>query len=405
MEDQKITFAEKVANFKSKCDDWADKHPVLGFPVRHPSLFLILSFLLVVCVCGSLNYSMRKKAENTASTSNVQPRVKKAVTPADDYQLGNLIVPVNDSPCYFVANGSASTNPTTGTPFTYNRVGGWLNTAQFYDLYGAGYYYFPIEELYVGYGEPLYMYWNLSSNIRFHVYLILYSNGTYTNSNALTGTGQSLINLYGVDYSASPRTDTSKACFFACNPWDRYSVAYLSVRVLPSALPSSSVDIGLSVTHQPYFRYSISSGYYPYVPYLSYKDIYSTSYQEGYNAGFQEGGSAGVQEGYSSGYDNGYFAGQQNPDSTLLAEVENVAYNDGYVDGFSVGRAQGIEYGYNLGKESDMTLVELFWNVIDEPFAVIYRLLDFEVLGVNLMQFAMGIVTLGLIGFVIKLII
>lgn len=91
---------------------------------------------------------------------------------------------------------------------------------------------------------------------------------------------------------------------------------------------------------------------------------------------------------YSSGYDEGYNKG-------VLAGRDG-----GYIDGKRDGYAEGLADG----SESGMNLVTLMWTVIDEPFAIVYRLLNFEILGVNVFGFVMGLVTLGLVGVVLKLV-
>lgn len=132
-----------------------------------------------------------------------------------------------------------------------------------------------------------------------------------------------------------------------------------------------------------------------YVHYISGDSVYyqalnilqnyvDVDYQAGYSTGFKEGEKVGIIEG-------------QDNMANEISKAEDIAYTNGYNYGYN----EGVQAGGHKG----ITLQKLFWSVIDEPFAVIYRLLDFEVLGVNVFAFLSGLVTLGLIGFVIKMII
>ena len=107
---------------------------------------------------------------------------------------------------------------------------------------------------------------------------------------------------------------------------------------------------------------------------------------------------------YQQGYQNGFYEGERVGTQDTIASMEREV-TDAYNEGYDLGHTNGYQEGVVAGNNKNMTLQKLFWSVIDEPFAVIYRLLNFDVLGVNVFAFASGLVTLGLIGFVIKFII
>lgn len=108
--------------------------------------------------------------------------------------------------------------------------------------------------------------------------------------------------------------------------------------------------------------------------YLDFPDLSSNSY-------------------YQSGYNDGY----------------NVGYNDGtdsgYQDGYNVGEDVGYNNGYNAGVESssDYSFLALIGAVVDAPVNAFTSLLNFEILGFNILSFVTGILTILVIVFVIKL--
>lgn len=101
-------------------------------------------------------------------------------------------------------------------------------------------------------------------------------------------------------------------------------------------------------------------------------------YQNGYNSG------------YDKGYNNGYYYGEK----------------DGYSSGYKQGNTEGYNKGYSKGVEyaNDYSFLSLMGAVIDAPITAFTSLLNFELLGVNLLGFVTGLITLALIIFIIKLI-
>lgn len=109
--------------------------------------------------------------------------------------------------------------------------------------------------------------------------------------------------------------------------------------------------------------------YYLNLGYISDNNYYEAGYTDGYNQGVVDGNDSGYKDGYSAG--------------------ETVGYNNGYT--------AGVENG---GK---YTFASLFGSVIDVPVNAFTSLLNFELLGVNMLGFITGLLTLALIIFIIKL--
>lgn len=96
-----------------------------------------------------------------------------------------------------------------------------------------------------------------------------------------------------------------------------------------------------------------------------------------YEAGYTDGYNQGVSDGSNTGYTDGYNAGQ------------TIGYDNGYSAGLIAG--------------GDHTFMSLIGAVIDAPVSAFTSLLNFEILGVNLLGFITGLLTLAIIVFIIKL--
>ena len=77
----------------------------------------------------------------------------------------------------------------------------------------------------------------------------------------------------------------------------------------------------------------------------------------------------------------------------------------GYQDGYNAGETIGYQNGYNAGVEhgGNYSFMGLIGAVIDAPVSAFTSLLNFELLGVNILGFISGLLTLALIIFIIKL--
>lgn len=98
--------------------------------------------------------------------------------------------------------------------------------------------------------------------------------------------------------------------------------------------------------------------------------------------------------GYDSGYDNGYLEG------------EIKGQNSGYTSGYQSGKNDGYNLGYNQALENGerYTFTALISSVIDVPVKAFTSLFNFEILGINLSGFFLGLLTCCIVIGVIRLI-
>lgn len=97
-----------------------------------------------------------------------------------------------------------------------------------------------------------------------------------------------------------------------------------------------------------------------------------------YNAGYSDGQSNGLLSSQQNYYDNGYQAGK----------------TDGYADGYRDG----------LDEQDIYTFGNLLTAVVDAPVGVFVSMLDFNIMGFNLLNLVVGLLTLAVICLVVKLI-
>lgn len=95
---------------------------------------------------------------------------------------------------------------------------------------------------------------------------------------------------------------------------------------------------------------------------------------------------------YSAGYNDGYSVGNSAGESS------------GYKKGYSVGDNAGYSRGYNAGvaDSNDYTFLGLMSSVVDAPIKAFTGLFNFEVFGINLSDFVLGVSTLCIIIFVVR---
>ena len=103
-------------------------------------------------------------------------------------------------------------------------------------------------------------------------------------------------------------------------------------------------------------------------------DISSDSYyQQGYQTGFETGLNSGKEQGYTNGYNSGYQDG------------ELIGYNNG------------------INTANIYSFSNLLTAVVEAPVNVFISLLDFNIMGYNLLSIVAGLLTLGVVVLVIKL--
>jgi hypothetical protein len=93
---------------------------------------------------------------------------------------------------------------------------------------------------------------------------------------------------------------------------------------------------------------------------------------------------------------NAQVIGPSIPDDSVVGVAPNVynEYQRGYTIGHSEGYDEALGLDYNLGK--------MIFAVVDAPFNVIRKALDFEFFGVNFKVLATTLISIGLVAFVLK---
>lgn len=157
-----------------------------------------------------------------------------------------------------------------------------------------------------------------------------------------------------------------------------------------STLPISSRNATDSSYFLTNFRYLTSSG--------SFLDIY---FSGGFGVAsdfpfrtyyFDRDFSSidGYQQGYADGFNSGVSSGS----------------SSGYNDGYKYGNIVGYQNGYNAGvnDSSNYTFLGLIGAVVDAPVNAFIKLLNFDILGFNMLNFITGVFTFAIILFVVRLV-
>jgi hypothetical protein len=142
-------------------------------------------------------------------------------------------------------------------------------------------------------------------------------------------------------------------------------------------------------------------------PYYFYAPNGSDEYSNGYNAGYNAGYDLGNTQGYDSGYNEGYDLGESNGYQNGYNDGVNTNNSGAYQEGYNRGYINGKQDGYNLGVESahQYTFTNLISAVIDVPINTFTSLFNFEILGVNLSGFFLGLLTCCVVIAIVKLLI
>ena len=103
------------------------------------------------------------------------------------------------------------------------------------------------------------------------------------------------------------------------------------------------------------------------------------SYDDGYSAGLSDGLLQGKNEGYQSGFSEGQ--------------------NQGYNTGFNAGKNEGYNNGYTAGVAAggNNNFMSLITAIVDAPITAFTSLLDFDILGYNMKDLALALLTAGLL--------
>lgn len=116
------------------------------------------------------------------------------------------------------------------------------------------------------------------------------------------------------------------------------------------------------------------------------------SYNLGYNDGFNAGSDSGYDIGFTNGQDNGYNTG--------LNDGIQQGYNNGYNAGDTAGYYRGKNDG--IAQANDYSFLGLMSAVVDAPVQAFTGLLNFNILGFNMLSFFTGLLTLALILWIVS---
>lgn len=110
-----------------------------------------------------------------------------------------------------------------------------------------------------------------------------------------------------------------------------------------------------------------------------------------YMAGLSKGSSVGYKEGFVKGKEEGLELGRDD------------GYNEGLDDGEIIGFNKGYEKG--LKNANEHTFRGLMFAVVDAPVQVFSSMLNFEVLGINLLGFLTSLLTIMIVVAVVKVVV
>lgn len=133
-------------------------------------------------------------------------------------------------------------------------------------------------------------------------------------------------------------------------------------------LNQQSIYIGFYSSHVPY-----SESWYYYSEYIKGIGDYSLGYKEGYNQGLMTPNAELFNEGYEKGKTDGY--------------------RNGYDVGFTAGATDGNDY----------TFTGLLSAIFDVPVKTFTSLFNFDLLGVNLANFFLSMLTLAVVLAVVRM--
>lgn len=382
------TWLDKIREKKERCDNWADNHAVLGFPYRHPLLFgalLGVCVFIVACCCRGPAVAA---ADESITTSEVHESVPPVLA---EKRYANRNAAFNGySDFYYMAGptatwswGSGSFDYETQSLYITGYSSSWDNVSDYRQgsLVFDDMNYFAVVEFsnLVNGFKPAYGVADKGIALLIECPPNMIVNWGYTYD------VDTYVNVPVISKTAS----SSRYVYWA--PPDAYNHASTSYIGIGFSFDNPATEtnvkiridfLGIETTTQMIWGNTYYNSSFP--AYVRMPTTIPAVYIDSSNYDAR-------QQGYDIGYNLGYHDGVDSCDE-LIADAR------------AEGEAIGRQIGYQEGQTKNLTLVELFWYVIDEPFATIYRLLDFDVLGINIFGFVCGLVTLGLIGFVIKII-
>lgn len=151
-----------------------------------------------------------------------------------------------------------------------------------------------------------------------------------------------------------------------------------------------------------YFSESILPYKYIYVRCIGYDNSEESYYSFAGNfLSFSPCPTNIMSDNYIEGYNQGYVEGQDYATDQAYESGKEVGYNQGY----EVGYEEGEEYGYNQGVNTSLSehgLTDLFNTIFSYPINFLSSIFNFEFMGINIASLIMFIISIGILGWVIK---
>lgn len=132
-------------------------------------------------------------------------------------------------------------------------------------------------------------------------------------------------------------------------------------------------------------------------------NAYQNGYDNGYTRGYIDGESSSQETFFDRGYGEGYDAGKADG----FLEGESSGISQGETRGYLSGKQDGYDLGYNTALENDdkYNFTKLITAVIDVPINSFRSLFNFEILGVDMSGFFLGLLTCCIVITIVKLVI
>lgn len=166
------------------------------------------------------------------------------------------------------------------------------------------------------------------------------------------------------------------------------------------------VSVGTGILLIPYYRstdleYVLENVTPNTMQILNNQQLYTMNHN-----GYAQGQEAGVQQGYNLGLQNGYSTGYTAGETAGYESGYNQGYYDGEEEGQSAGYNVGYQAGYTEGEENATEIGEggakLITAVVEAPVNVFTKMLNFEILGVNVLGFVTACLSICLVFAIIK---
>ena len=145
------------------------------------------------------------------------------------------------------------------------------------------------------------------------------------------------------------------------------------------------VPVGVSAPTEAQARVIVNN-YLNAVRNGAFGDSMEQEYADGYNDGYEIGQQDGYNWGYDIGEQNGYLQGVE------------VSYDVGYNNGYADGHAQGETDGLNTAEAGKNLILTIF----SVPTYVLSNVFNFEIFGINLYSLICFLLTISIVGIVLK---